>query len=235
VKFGVMESRPYLQNRQSRRILEAARDVFIREGGAAFSTRRVAKAAKLSLGSVQHVFPTTDELVTAMLEHVNDGYDLAYREMAARLPFNAEQRLVAALDYWLEDICQPDVRRFWFGFWALGCHNKHAESLLKQAYRHHSDNVAAFIGAARASLSEDRCREVATHIVALIEGMMLLTGIADKRVTVESPLITGVRRTLLQIIKNAEDDGSLKSSVAYARDRKVRASKRARRPVATAV
>jgi hypothetical protein len=37
---------------------------------------------------VQHVFPTTNELVTAMIDHVNDRYEAAYRQMAERLPFS---------------------------------------------------------------------------------------------------------------------------------------------------
>ena len=228
VRFGAVETRLYLQNKQSERILQAAKDVFIREGGAAFSARRVAKAAKLSLGSVQHVFPTMDELITAMLEHVNDGYEAAYQEMASRLPFNAEQRLGAALDYLLEDICHPDMRKFWFGFWALSCHNKHAESLLKRAYLHHCNNVAGFIGAARPGMPEARCRELATHVVALIEGMMLLAGMADKELSGRSPLIRGVRQTIWDMLAS---DASLEitPSGASAQDRKGRASARAPR------
>ena len=68
----------------------AARKVFISEGPTAFSTRRVAKEATLGLGSVQHVFPTTDSLVTAMFEDIVTSYDVAYQEMVAKLPFNGE-------------------------------------------------------------------------------------------------------------------------------------------------
>lgn len=207
MKFGLRENRPYLQNKQSRRILSAAKGVFVAAGAAGFSARRVAKQAKLSLGSVQHVFPTTDALVAAMLEHVNDGYEVAYREMAARLPFNAEERLIAALDYHLEDICVAEQRSFWFGFWALSCHNKNAASLLRQAYRHHTGNVAAFIGAARPSLSEERCLAAATQVVALIEGTMIFTAIAERKVSFKSPLIQNVRRTILEIISVGSSDG----------------------------
>jgi AcrR family transcriptional regulator len=228
VMFGAIESRPYLHNKQSRRILAAAREVFIREGAAAFSARRVAKAAKLSLGSVQHVFTTTDELITAMLEHVNDDYDAAYRAMAEKLPFSPEQRLAAALDYLLQDICQADTRRFWFGFWALSCHNKHAELILKQAYRHHCNNVAGFIGAARAHFSDARCSELAVHITALIEGTMLFTGMAKKTLTIRSPLITGVRKTIWGIIDSKEEaEEAPTPSAAFGPRRKERVSARA--------
>ena len=227
--FGAKESRPYQQNKQSRRILVAAREVFIREGAAAFSARRVAKAAKLSLGSVQHVFPTTDELVTAMLEHVNGDYDAAYRAMAEKLPFSPEQRLTAALDYLLQDICQADTRKFWFGFWALSCHNKHAESLLKQAYQHYCNNVAGFIGAARAHFSDARCSELAVQIVALIDGTMLFTGMARKTLTLRSPMISRVRTTILGMLDSKErGDEAPIPSAAFAPRRKQRVSARAR-------
>jgi len=226
--FGAIESRPYQQNKQSRRILAAAREVFIREGAAAFSARRVAKAAKLSLGSVQHVFPTTDELLTAMLEHVNGDYDAAYRAMAEKLPFSPEQRLAAALDYLLQDICKADTRKFWFGFWALSCHNKHAELLLKQAYQQHCKNVAGFIGAARAHFSDTRCSELAVQIIALIDGTMLFTGMSKKTLTIRSPLISRVRTTIVGMLDSKEpaDEAGIPPSASAPR-RKQRVSTRA--------
>ena len=122
---------------------------------AAFSTRRVAKEAKLGLGSVQHVFPTTDSLLTAMFEDLVTSYDVAYQERMAKLPFNGEARLSAALDYLLNDICNPETRHMFFGFWALSCHNRLVETLMQQAYTHHQNNVATFIGAVRADLTDD--------------------------------------------------------------------------------
>jgi AcrR family transcriptional regulator len=188
----------------------------------------VAKAAKLSLGSVQHVFTTTDELITAMLEYVNDEYDAAYRAMAEKLPFSPEQRLTAALDYLLQDICKADTRKFWFGFWALSCHNRHAESLLKQAYQHYCNNVAGFIGAARTHFSDARCSELAVQIVGLIDGTMLFTGMAKKTVTLRSPLISGVRTTIWGMLDSKERVGEAPmAAAAFAPPLKQRVSARA--------
>jgi AcrR family transcriptional regulator len=226
--FGAKGSRSYLQNKQSGRILAAAREVFIREGAASFSTRRVAKAAKLSLGSVQHVFTTTDELITAMLEYVNDEYDAAYRAMAEKLPFSPEQRLTAALDYLLQDICKADTRKFWFGFYALSCHNKHAELLLKQAYQHYCNNVAGFIGAARTQFSDARCTELAVQIIGMIDGTMLFTGMAKRTLTLRSPLISGVRATIWGMLDSKERVGEVPiGSGGLAPHRKQRVSERA--------
>jgi AcrR family transcriptional regulator len=233
LKFRVAESRSYLNNKQARRILDAAREVFVKEGHALFSARRVAKAAKLSLGSVQHVFPTVDGLVEAMLEHVNDGYVAAYRDMADRLPFSAEDRLRAVIDYLLADICRTEVRKFWFGFWALSCHNAHGEALLREAYRWQTNHVAGFLGAARPELSEENSLRLSTHISALIEGMMLFTARAVKPLTLRSPLISNLRKRIWSMI---EADSALaglesKRSGAAVRDRKGPGSVRAREPV----
>jgi AcrR family transcriptional regulator len=165
----------YEGTKQAQNILKAARKVFIRNGAAAFSTRRVAKEAKLGLGSVQHVFPTTDSLLTAMFEDLVTSYDVAYQERMAKLPFNGEARLSAALDYLLNDICNPETRHMFFGFWALSCHNRLVETLMQQAYTHHQNNVATFIGAVRADLTDDECRMLATQVIALIDGSMIFT------------------------------------------------------------
>lgn len=197
MKFGAVESRPYLQNRQARRILDAAQDVFVAEGAGAFSARRVARAAGLSLGSVQHVFPTSDALLGAMLEHVNDSYEAAYQAMALRLPADAGRRLAAVVDFLLADICDPDMRRFWLGFWALSCHNPQAQAMLERAYRHHLANMASFIAAARPDLKAVHCRALAREAVALIEGTMLLAGLDGRPASARSPLIRGARGALL--------------------------------------
>lgn len=166
---------PYEGTKQAERILRAAHALFVREGAAGFSARRVAREAKLSLGSVQHVFPTSDALLVAMLEYVVTGYDSAYQRMLGRLPLTARARWEAVVDFLVTDIFKRDTRRFFFGFWALGSHHRLAGVLLREAYSYHRDNLATFIAALRPEITEARCRMLATQIAALIEGSMLYT------------------------------------------------------------
>lgn len=161
--------------KQAGRILRAARRVFIRESAAGFSARRVAREAGLSLGSVQHVFPTSDALLVAMLEFVVTAYDEGYRKMVGRLPLSACARWEAVVDFLLDDIFEPDTRRFFFGFWALSGHNRLAARLMREAYAYHRDNLGAFIAAVRPDLGEARCRMLAMQVAALIEGSMIFT------------------------------------------------------------
>jgi AcrR family transcriptional regulator len=196
------ETRRYLGNKQAIRILDAAREVFVREGTTAFSARRVAKAAGLSLGSVQHVFPTTNQLLAAMIVHVRDSYDAAYRSLEQRLPFSAEERLGAVIDYLVADICKKDTRHFFLGFWALSCHNPLAYRSLCEAYDWQVKHVAGFIASARPQLSDDQLLEKARHISALIEGTMLFVGMAERKLNANSPMIVSLREQIWSMIND---------------------------------
>lgn len=186
----------YEGTRQADRILRAARAVFVREGAAGFSARRVAKEAQLSLGSVQHVFPTSDALLVAMLEYVITAYDDGYADMVAKLPLNAAARWQAVTDYLVDDIFRPDTRRFFWGFWALGAHNRLAGTLVREAYDHHRRSLAGFVAALRPELDERECLGIAVQVAALIEGAMLYTAHAAK-----SPEREALRETLRQGIR----------------------------------
>ncbi len=165
----------YEGTRQADAILRAARAVFTRDGATGFSARRVARAAGLSLGSVQHVFPTADALLVAMFEHAVNSYDARYQQLASRLPLNARARWQAVVDVLVDDVFDPDTRRFFFGFWSLGCHNRLVGALLREGYAYHARNLAGFIAGARPDLSDGQCQATARQVAALIEGWMVYT------------------------------------------------------------
>jgi AcrR family transcriptional regulator len=157
------------------KILRAARALFIREGGSQFSARGVAKEAGISLGAVQYIFPTKDLLLAGMLQYVLEEYEAVYRRVTIDLPFNGEARLLGVVDHLIADLWRDQTRRFFFNFWALGCHNRFAAKLLDATYAHHRRRIAAYIGAARPALSEQFCLELALQVSALLDGFMIYT------------------------------------------------------------
>ena len=167
--------RAYDENPSSLRIVKAAKQVFLRETDSGFTMRTVAREAGMSMGAVQHFYPTRDKLMVAMLEFVVNEYEAAYERVLAALPFNGEARLLGIIDYLVLDIVRPETRQFFFALWALGSHSKPAAALIEEMYSHHRRNLAAFIGAARPGLSEERCLEIALQVAALIDGLMLFT------------------------------------------------------------
>jgi len=196
----------YEGTKQADNILRAARRVFARDGAASFSTRRVAREAKLGLASVQHVFPTTESLLEAMVESIVNGYAAAYRDMVPRMPLNARIRLVGVLDYLLDDVRNPDTRSIFFGLWAFGCHSRLIARLLDQGYAFQRDSLAGFIAAVRTDLSDDDCRMVAATVIVMLDGSMIFTA-PDSRVIPRNEFLLHLRQSILDLIDRAKASG----------------------------
>ena len=71
-------------------------------------------------------------------------------------------------------------------------------------YTHHRRNLAAFIGAARPGLSEERCFEVALQIAALIDGLMLFTGPGTKHFASRAALGRSVKAAVKKLLADSE-------------------------------
>jgi AcrR family transcriptional regulator len=192
---------PGAPQRGAERILRAARRVFIRDGGASFSARGVAKEADLSLGAVQHFFRTRNELLAATIEHVLADFRREYDDLQAALPHDAEARLLGAIDILVADVWRRDSRRFYFGLYVQSTNNAFAQKLLNEVYAHHQRRLAAYLGAARPHLSARRRMDLALQIAAMIEGLMVYTGPESRAIKPRSRLARVVKESVLRLIE----------------------------------
>jgi AcrR family transcriptional regulator len=182
------------------RILSAARRVFIRDGGAAFSTRRVAKEANVSLGAVQHFFPSKNDLLSCMLEYAVNQFEGGDQSVFEKLPVNGRARLLEVIDIFTEDLWDSDCRQFFFNFWALAAHNDAAAELREALYRHHVNRLAGFIGAAEPTITESRARELAVQLAAMIEGLMLFVGARYVEADSREKMSEMIKKTVLTLL-----------------------------------
>lgn len=193
----------YDESLNSVKILKAAKRVFVRDGGAAFSARGVAKEAKVSLGAVQHFFPSKHDLLAAMLEYVVNQYEGGYQKLFQKLPLNGRARLLGVIDMLIRDIWDPDTRRFFIGFWALACHNESAAELKAEMYAYHVHRLGTFIGAAHPGISEARARALALQLAAMIEGLMLFSAPRGKKLASREQMSQMVKDTILELLPDA--------------------------------
>lgn len=184
------------------KLVKAAKRVFARSGGSAFSIRNVAKQARMSVGALQHYYPTRDKLLAAMLEYVVNEYDVAYQRVFGSLQSNGEARLMAVLDYLTRDLCNQETRGFFFSLWALGCHSRFAAALIDESYLHHRHNLASFIAAARPAFSRDQCFHAATAVAAMLEGLMIFTGSGMKHALDQTALTSIVRAAVVRLLSD---------------------------------
>jgi len=195
---------PQANSERGVNILKAAANLFIREGGAAFSTRAVAKEAGVSLGSLQHIFPSKDRLFAAMLKRRISEYDAIHARAVEGLPFNGEKRLLGVIEQYIDDIWRPETRGFYFNLFALSCHNSFAADLMRDAYERYRRALAGYIGAARPTFSETRCLDIALQIAALIEGLMVYTAPNAKAVKREH-LQKLIKESVLMLISDGPE------------------------------
>src|SRR5687768_2819799 len=89
-------------------ILNAARDIFAREGYANLSMRAVAARLGITLGAVQHYYKTKDALLEAMLLHTSDNYHSAIDRIVASMPKASRiGRFKAVTRFFIEDVKTP--------------------------------------------------------------------------------------------------------------------------------
>lgn len=194
------EHKPFDESAGTLKVVRAAKLVFLRAGGSQFSIRGVAKEAGMSMGAVQHFYPTRDQLLAAVLEYVTNEYEAEWEQVSRDFPFNGEVRLMHAVEYLAVDILQQETRQFFFALWALSCHNKFAAALQEEMYAHHSRNIAAFVGAARPAFGERECLEAAMQIVVLIEGFMLFTAPNTKHFASRAALVRMIKHAVTKLI-----------------------------------
>jgi AcrR family transcriptional regulator len=198
------QHKPYDESAGTLKVVQAAKSVFLRSGGAQFSIRGVAKEAKMSMGAVQHFYPTRDQLVAGMLEYVTNEYEIEWERVSRDFPFNGEDRLMHAIEYLAADILEQETRQFFFALWSLSCHNKFAATLQEEMYAHHIRNMAIFVGAAKPQFSERQCVDTAVQIVALIEGLMLFTAPGSRQLGSRASLVRSLKRTVTKLLVSDE-------------------------------
>jgi len=157
-------------------ILDAARHVLAQEGYAEFSLRRVARQVNIRLSTLQHYFPSRDDLFRAVVERTVAAYDAAYVRQSAQWGKTARSKLAGMVRYLLDDLRQPDTAGFFVEFWARGMRDPEAGRLLQQAYRHHRDRIRIAMAPLNPSMSGRTAELRALLVAALIEGMTIFIG-----------------------------------------------------------
>jgi TetR/AcrR family transcriptional regulator len=87
-------------------ILEVARATLARDGYAALSMRSVAQQAGISLSTVQHYYPSRDDLVEALLTHFLDRYQRVIEQRMAQAGDSPRMPLFASII----DLCLEELR-----------------------------------------------------------------------------------------------------------------------------
>jgi AcrR family transcriptional regulator len=146
------------------------------EGGyASFSLRRVAEAAGLSLGNLQHYYPSKELLVAAMLDRVIEGYLQRFARIhrEARDPESEFRELIAHV---FLDLGSRRTTVFFPELWSMANHDRQVAGHMERMYARYREVLGRAIERLNPALDEATIRRLALFVSASIEGHGMFVG-----------------------------------------------------------
>lgn len=154
-------------------ILAAAKSLFIADGYAEMTMRRVAERVGMSLSNLQHYFPSREALLQGLLEDVRKSYDPGYASVTEGLS-DPRERLIAVVRYLIADARKVETERLFVEIWSLATRDEMVRGLFDQMYSYHRRTLETLIAAVNSELPPAKLSLRAALVAMQIEGLMLL-------------------------------------------------------------
>jgi AcrR family transcriptional regulator len=156
-------------------ILDVAFKVFAEEGYVGFTQRRIADAAGIRLGTLQHYFGTREELLKSAITVLANRHIDAYRELAkdnARSPVDRLERIVDRV-FDLQRGPEKNMGVFALHCWSLAEHESFVADLMSESQGKLIDLFTGLIGKLNPSLPTGECALRASLIVSHMQGLIV--------------------------------------------------------------
>lgn len=181
---------------RERQILDAALAVLVDEGYESFTLRNIARRARITLSTLQHYYPSKEDLFRAVVDKTVADYDRAYVEKAAATNGTAKARLEAMVEYLVNDLRRPETTGFFLEFWSRAFRDPYVNELMQRAYRHHRDKLRIAMAPLNPALPGRVAEQRAVIVAALIEGMQLFIGAGKPA----DPALEGIEAEIKKLI-----------------------------------
>lgn len=158
-----------------RRILDAAYAVFVREGYAGSSLRKVADEAEIAVGNLTYHFATKTELLQAMLAERLAGYIDDHLETMNGADADAMELLLEIVSYYAGNA--RNAHHFFYQMWGYAGSNDDARGFVRDLYRPIGWLIATLIRLANPALDRRDVQRAVLQIVSLFEGYRLFSGL----------------------------------------------------------
>ncbi len=166
----------------SDRLLTCVLDLLVTEGYEGISIRRVASAAGVSIGAVQHHFPTKDALLAAAMDRVSRQFEERLDRRIA--PGAGPAEVLRAVAH--ELVSTGEERRpasvIWLVRLARAAVHEPTAAVHRREWQQVEDLLAHLIAAARPDLAEQAARDEATVLLALLDGLAGAVAVEPGRV-----------------------------------------------------
>lgn len=157
-------------------IVGAAMNVFINEGYASLSLRKIADNCGMKVGNLSYYFPTKNLLITEMLEMMLLDFRSTSDQIYGDPALNPEQKLQRILRFWLEDMQSKRGTNLYTELWAMANHDPFVAARLDEFYRRGQERFGTLIRALNPSLSDEQVMVVSAYVSSAMEGVIIFAG-----------------------------------------------------------
>lgn len=161
------------------RVLEAVVGVLVDQGVDRLRVRTVAQQAGVSVGAVQHAYPTRSQMVHAAMDHVSARVTAGLLE-AIDADRSAEENLlmVCRMLAGVEDAGRPGAV-VWLAFTSLAC----TDPVIAQAHRAVWRTLENGLAHLLAQLNSTTTADDAAALLALLDGLAIARATEPERMT----------------------------------------------------
>ena len=159
-------------------LVEATLDCLAREGHDGLSIRRISEQAGVSVGLINHHFPSKTALVAEAYRALHDRLAAVLAEALARAPAPRSAR--KRLDRYIEASfsapnLDPDILHIWVVFWSLSRHTPEIREVREATYAASLAGLEGLIGEALREAGKRTASAylAAIGLTALLDGLWL--------------------------------------------------------------
>jgi AcrR family transcriptional regulator len=155
-------------------IVEAAVELFSKEGTGGFSMRRVASLAGVTLSTLQHYFGKGENLLKITISSITSRYIDTLRAIELDVSLPPRARFHVLTDEIISWSTDPVVSDCYFELYALASKDKEVARLIEEVYVAYHGLLTDFVEQLNPALTRDRAAMIALMIGAHIDGVMIV-------------------------------------------------------------
>ncbi|MFZ5618968.1 MAG: TetR/AcrR family transcriptional regulator [Pseudomonadota bacterium] len=159
-------------------IIVAAHRVFIRDGHAGLSMRKVADEAGLAVGNVNYYFESKRALIEATLREAFSEYVEVHARQFEEKRHAPIEIVLDMLTFYISS--GRHTHPFFFQLWSYAASDAEAKALVRELYQPIGRFVYYLLRAAKPHADDLRIREITLQIISLEEGVKLLIGLGPE-------------------------------------------------------
>lgn len=195
-------------------ILSAARAVLVDVGYNAFTMRKIAEKAEMSIGNLSYYYRSKQLLLSDLLDAVIERYLRMFDDITNDQNLTDEEKMKEVICAIILDYERKETTHFFPELWALANHNEEAAAGMDLLYERARSAFDLLIPRLNPSLSRQQCDLISLFISGSLEGQTMFVGYNKKGAHYREAMAELAAETFLNMVLVAKPSQETSSASA---------------------